>query len=963
LTLRDAQKWESIMPVRRRGRGFGSTVSAFALALSAGLIAPVFAQTQPLRPGEAFVTRFSGVANDGATPRIDPNGAVGVIIGVSSPSEPPNGQHWISKSIRSAVTAAEVGQVFGVALDDQSPPNVYLTASSAFGLHRAQGGWMEGMWGRGGGPGTLWRLEAANGYRAAPIANIAAMGRPNSGAALGNIAYDRIHRQVFVSDMESGLLVRLSRDGRQLGVFDHGGAGRPAFLDAETNQRAALAPIPLDPARQARLDDCHGLFDQTPSCWNFAPSGRRIWGVGVRRDPMGEGAQVYYAVWSSPAFEDASWSAMSDDDKRNAVWSVRLRPDGDFDPTDVRREFILPDFFVSPGDVSRAGYSQPVSDITFSECGERPVMLVAERGGVRNLGLGVENAFATPGEARTLRYELDQRGVWRPVGRYDVGNDDRRSAGPPHINANCAGGAAFGPDIRDPLSPTARDQGPDAYVWITGDNLCAPNAPCRLPSASVQPASTQGGETFDADPSHVHGVQGHRADLLSEVAPATSNDQTRQGASPALEAAYLIDVDRVLDERGLMEAELTRNDATLTGDIAVYQVCLPPPPPRAAAPGIPWVNPTYLIPLPPAGYVVPGHAPDWSHAQWASHGARTSHFRYGSHNPAYSHQRWRSHQPNWSHSRTQSHNSSWSHNRVGSHNRWISGGHDERRSHAQHRSHATSQSHNPRISQGHSSNVSSGHDRRISWHSTQRSQGHNPTISHGHSVERSQAHTTSISQGHNPTISQGHSVDRSQGHDPVRSIGANHNPVLSRGPVHDAQISRQPIHNRVVSSRPIHTVAVSRGGHQTSVSRRPTHNPTISSRPIHTLAISRAPTHNPRISLGTAHNSIASRGPTHNPRISAGPSHNPTISRGPAHNPRISAGQAHNPRISRGPVHNSVASRGPVVRQPDRPRVQPPRVQQPRAQQQRVQQPRAQQQRIAPQRQPQSRDRRSETVR
>ena len=948
------------MSVRIHGCGFAMTVSAFALAISVGLSAPIaFAQTQPLRPGEAFVTRFSGVSNDGsAPPRINPNGPVGVIVGVSSPSEPPSGQHWISKSLRSAVSAMDVGQVFGVALDDQSPPNVYLTASAAFGLHRTQDGWMEGMWGRGGGPGTIWRLDAANGYRAAPFADLNAAGRPNSGAALGNIAYDRIHRQIFVTDMESGLLVRLSRDGRQLNAFDHGSVGRQAFHDAETNRRASLPAIPLDASRQARIENCQGPFDQTPSCWNFAPSGRRMWGVGVRRDPMGAGARVYYAVWSGPAFDDTSWGAMSDDDKRNSVWSVRLRPDGDFDLSDVRREFILPDFFVSQSDVNRAGYSQPVSDITFSECSERPVMLVAERGGVRNLGLGVENAFATPGEARTIRYELDQSGIWRPVGRYDVGNDDRKLAGPPSIFANCAGGAAFAPDIRDPVSPTARDQGPDAYVWITGDNLCTPNAPCRLPSAGAQPASAQVGETFDADTSHVHGLQGNRADLFSELTSVLSKEPSRQETSVALENAYLIDVDSALDGRGLNEGELMRNDATLTGDIAVYQACLPPPPLRAAAPGIPWVNPTYLIPLAQPGFVVPGHAPDWSHAQLASHGVRTSHFRYGSHNPVYSHQRWRSHQPNWSHSRTQSHNSSWSHSRVGSHNRWISGGHDERRSHAQYRSHATSQSHNPRISQGHSSNVSSGHDRRISWHSTQRSQGHNPVISQGHNVERSEAHKTSISQGHDPVRSQGHNVARSQGHDTVRSIGANHNPILSRGPIHDAQISRQPIHNRSVSSRPTHNVAVSRASdHRTSISRSPIHNSVISSRPVHTVAVSRAPTHNPRIS----------RGPVHNPQISGRPAHKPTISRGPVHNVALSRGGVHNVVLSRGQAHSPGISRGPIVRQQERPRAQPPRIQQPRIQQPRVQQPRtpapriqqprAQQQKIAPQ--PQSRDRRN----
>ena len=62
---------------------------------------------------------------------------------------------------------------------------------------------------------------------------------------------------------------------------------------------------------------------------------------------------------------------LPDDDKRNSVWSVRLGTDGSFDVADIRREFLMPDFFVKPEDIARAGYSQPVSDITFSDCSDR----------------------------------------------------------------------------------------------------------------------------------------------------------------------------------------------------------------------------------------------------------------------------------------------------------------------------------------------------------------------------------------------------------------------------------------------------------------------------------------------------------------------------------------------------------------------------------------------------------------
>ena len=110
------------------------------------------------------------------------------------------------------MTAGDVGQVFGVALDDATPPNIYLTATSAFGLHRNadNSDWMAGMWGPGGGPGTVYGSTAANDYQPEIFADITLDGRANTGAALGNIAFDRWHHQLFVSDLETGMIHRLS---------------------------------------------------------------------------------------------------------------------------------------------------------------------------------------------------------------------------------------------------------------------------------------------------------------------------------------------------------------------------------------------------------------------------------------------------------------------------------------------------------------------------------------------------------------------------------------------------------------------------------------------------------------------------------------------------------------------------------------------------------------------------------
>lgn len=106
---------------------------------------------QPNRPpnltlGDAVVTGFSGTvapaptqplpANKAAIDLtfINPDGPSARVIGVGRP-----GYVWDGRLFRAPKTfdmfARDVGQVFGVALDDQPAPNIYLAATSAFGLH------------------------------------------------------------------------------------------------------------------------------------------------------------------------------------------------------------------------------------------------------------------------------------------------------------------------------------------------------------------------------------------------------------------------------------------------------------------------------------------------------------------------------------------------------------------------------------------------------------------------------------------------------------------------------------------------------------------------------------------------------------------------------------------------------------------------------------------------------------
>ncbi|HEX5778420.1 MAG TPA: hypothetical protein VFY21_06225 [Xanthobacteraceae bacterium] len=653
----------AVRMINARAR-MSSASRALMLGVAAAALhaAPLLAQqATPMRAGEAFVTRFSGTTNiagpGGAQiPVINPGGVVGSVIDLRNPNQPPQGQHWISEPQRSFVTAAEVGQVFGVTLDENA--NVYLAASAAFGLHRSPDGaqWQPGMWGANGGPGTIYRLGPATDHRPQAFAQVTLNGRPNSGAALGNVAYDRWNRQLYVTDMETGMIHRIrATDGADLGTYDHGARGRTSFHDTATGQKASLPPVAFNASSRARVSDCAaGRFDNTPECWNLAPNGRRVWGIGVWRNSASNEVRLFYSTWSSPDFDPEGWLALGDAEKRNAVWSVGIAPNGSFDLASVRREFLLPDFFVGTEDIARAGFSQPVSDIAFPATPGLPLMLVAERGGMKNAGLGEQNPFATPHEARVIRYELHDDGVWRPIGRYEVGFYDRMNEGEPRMRANSAGGASFGLGYNNRWSVNASR--PDNFVWLSGDALCSPDGPCNLPAA---------GQEQTGDDSEVHGIQGVREDFYDEVAPASAyglapEQQTASGHTSAVgpDESYLIDININLAANGTPVAdELVRNDTSTVGDIAIFQ-----------QPAVPVAKVAYPLPAaPPVLIADPAHDANFSHARYGSHGQQQSHYRFASHWPAMSHLRYGSHNQYWSHHHYASHNLKWSHDKYGSH--------------------------------------------------------------------------------------------------------------------------------------------------------------------------------------------------------------------------------------------------------------------------------------------------------
>ena len=252
-----------------------------AILIDGNAVVTGFSGTQPPRPFSPAVADQAG---------IDLNGPAARIVDLQMPGAPPQAQ-LLTAPKPFTVVAGQVGQVFAVALDGATPPNIYLAATSSYGLpivvsgpggtpmRAKQGGpnvsFMPGLFGpasAGGGPGSIWRVDGVTG-EVRLFANVSLDGVENSGPALGGLAFDAGSDTLFVSDRETGMIHRFGLDGRERGRFDQGVQGRMA---------AGLPPVAYDPA--TRLDISNPQFQpEDPSTWGYAPVERQIWPRGAIR--------------------------------------------------------------------------------------------------------------------------------------------------------------------------------------------------------------------------------------------------------------------------------------------------------------------------------------------------------------------------------------------------------------------------------------------------------------------------------------------------------------------------------------------------------------------------------------------------------------------------------------------------------------------------------------------------------
>lgn len=529
----------------RRWRGPAVAVALAALlAAAAALVAPAAAQQPIVADGNAVITGFSGtvppvMVAPGVNPLdktyIDPNGVSVRVLDLQSPGAPPQAQ-LLTLPKPFAATASQVGQVFGVALDNATPPNIYVAATSVYGLPivvpdqdgdgledrvkqgTANAHFMAGLFGPSpGGPGAIWRIDGASG-EVRLFANVTLNGVANAGPALGGLAFDGASNSLFVADRATGMIHQFGLDGVERGRFDHGVVGRAAV---------GAPPVPYN-GKQLNITS-PAFLSENPATFGHAPAARLVFGLGVH------GGRLYYAVAEGLQ-----------------VWSVSIAG-GSFGK-DPRLEVAVPPG-PSPTEISK---------IVFDNRGR---MLLAERAGPT--GDYAMVALAQEGIGRVLRYAPVVSGDPNAPRWQD--DPDQYAIGFPAQMSNGNGGIALGYRYDDKGVIERASCG--GFLWSTGERLRVSNDP-----ATAQRLA-QGG------PPIVNGLQGNDAEL---VAPANVPPWT----------TYFIDKDDRFDDaaaRGQIgDVAIPKSCERLTLLLPPawvewfgfdFGMPIPPPPPFCPVPG------------------------------------------------------------------------------------------------------------------------------------------------------------------------------------------------------------------------------------------------------------------------------------------------------------------------------------------------------------------------------------------
>ncbi|MBI5364958.1 MAG: hypothetical protein HZA53_17405 [Planctomycetes bacterium] len=365
------------------GGGNALTVCAITTPVGLDFVAPMRAPF-PLRKGELVTTCFG----DGQFLHNWTNPLDLCVKVVDVRAGGPTGVHWPAPMFSNEYPPGpntwnyqNLGEVFGLTLDDAEATNIFVAASTSFGFFPPGPSGPGGVYKLGGCDGRIypWLVTGTG----ALLSNTL----PNTGPGLGNICHDRRHQQFFVSNFEDGKIYRvkdLGTKGSVVQVYD-----------------------PFGP-------DLSGA--------GFAPLGERVWAVHVSSDY--DPTKLFFSVWLRDEFNtntgwptDPAWGP-APLFPNNAIFAVALDAQGAITGTPVLWK-------VMPHLSATLKFSNPVSDITSSP----RLLYFAERTMYGDYGTPF-----MPDESRLTRMFFPQNGFLM-VNGLEVGD-----GGTP--GWNCAGGVA-----------------------------------------------------------------------------------------------------------------------------------------------------------------------------------------------------------------------------------------------------------------------------------------------------------------------------------------------------------------------------------------------------------------------------------------------------------------------------------------------------------------------------------------
>jgi hypothetical protein len=406
-------------------------------------------------------------------------------IGGTNINTAPIGDNWglAPTACSTSWTCDQIGQVFGVAINTNSADHlIYASATQIYpSVDPITGGAIPAGLNlpptqTPGGAPMIWTLDPITCIASVLVRSSSPSSDPgylpllpvptmyNNGMGLGNITYDKTHRQIFVTNMEDGRIYRIDESGHVLSRYD------PFTLYTW----ASCLTSGVVTAKGVIL-------------------GERVWGICYNDADQ----KLYFSAWN----QDFGWNTWVDQlGPPNMIYSVGIDASGEFIATletGATADFQDPgstlEIMIPPIASDPNPYSNPVASINVSADGQH--MLLAERTvsdkyGPNSGDLAVY-AERWAHRARVLEYDKPTgHTTWSPspnnfyVGNYCLAGGTVYSD-IPYNNTNCAGGADFGYNL---TAPDSLGHTCDSLLWATGDALKYPD-PGGYPGPYTQPTN------------------------------------------------------------------------------------------------------------------------------------------------------------------------------------------------------------------------------------------------------------------------------------------------------------------------------------------------------------------------------------------------------------------------------------------------------------------------------------------